>query len=131
LIWMALVAAGLCVTWLQIQKDHSNSWMMVRVGLLTCLTLYVCAFVSFDRAIARYNLTHHAQLDKWYVCSLGEGALPEIQNQTGQSADQYCDDYSYLGGAEAFIPNDWREWGFRNWRVRRSLKSMTEAVMIP
>jgi hypothetical protein len=31
LIWMALVAAGLCVTWLQIQKDHSNSWMMVRV----------------------------------------------------------------------------------------------------
>lgn len=131
LIWMALVAAGLCVTWLQIQKDYSNIWMILRVGLLTILTLYVCAFVNFDRAIAQYNLTHDVQFDKFYVCSLGEGAIPEIRIQTGQPANQYCDYYSFLNRNEVSIPSDWREWGFRNWRVRRSLELMTEAVMTP
>jgi hypothetical protein len=131
LIWMGLVAAGLCVTWLQIQQDHSNRWMMLRVGFLMCVTLYVCAFFSFDRAIAHYNLTHDVRIDKWYVCNLGEAAMPEIQKLTGKSAGQYCDSYSYLAQTDAFVPKDWREWGFRNWRVRRSLEAMTEAAILP
>ena len=131
LIWMGLVAAGLGVMWLQISKDHTNGWMMLRVGVLAGLTLYACAFISFDRVIAHYNLTNDVRLDRTYLCNLGEAALLEVLELTGVDATDYCSHLRSPYLDTAFVPEDWREWGFRNWRVRRSLQSMTEAAMIP
>ena len=131
LIWMGLVVAGLGVMWLQISKDHTNGWMMLRVGVLAGLTLYACAFISFDRVIAHYNLTNDVRLDRTYLCNLGEAALPEVLELTGVDATNYCSHLRSPDLDTAFVPEDWREWGFRNWRVRRSLQSMTEAAMIP
>lgn len=131
LIWMGLVAVSLCVTWLQISKDHTNNWMILRVGLLIGMVLYISAFVSLDRAIAHYNLTHDVRLDVRYMCDLGEPALPVVLKLRGQTATQFCRNFYEPNLSKAFVPEDWREWGFRNWRVRRSLQSITEAAMIP
>lgn len=125
LIWMGLVAAGLCVTWAQIWMDKPNSWMLLRVGALGAVVLYVCAFTSFDGIVVRYNLTHDARSDTYHICRLGEGAHLEVQRITGRSFQDYCLTYSYLDLQQVFAPKDWREWGFRNWRVRRSLQAMT------
>ncbi|WP_390911376.1 DUF4153 domain-containing protein [Pseudosulfitobacter sp. SM2401] len=130
-IWMGLVGTGLGVVWLQIWKDKANGWMLLRVGLLGSAVLYACAFTSFDRMIARYNLTHDVTQDRTYLCQLDEAAFPEIQRLTGKSALDYCY-YHYRNPTySAFEPQDWREWGFRNWRVRRSLASMTSETSQP
>jgi hypothetical protein len=131
LVWMGLVAACLCVLWLQIQQDRSNSWMVLRGALLTGAVLYSCSFISFDRTITHYNLTHDVKVDKWYICSLGEAALPEIIEHTNLDPEQFCPPAYGRRKASVFEPADWREWGFRNWRVRRNLQSLTAEVVSP
>ncbi len=130
LIWMGLVAACLCILWLQIHQDRSNQWMILRGTLLTGAVLYVCTFVSFDRMIAHYNLTHDLRGDRWYVCNLGEAALPVIQAHTNRDPKHFCAHSAYEN-AWVFEPADWREWGFRNWRVRRSLQALAVKVATP
>lgn len=131
LIWMALVGAGLCIIWVQIWRDKPNGWMLVRVSALGVLVLYLCAFISFDRIIARYNLTHDARHDNYHICQLGEGAYPEIQRLTGQTAHEFCRPHVYGAQHQLFVPQDWREWGYRNWRVRRSLAAITTQEIQP
>jgi hypothetical protein len=131
LIWMGLVGAGLCITWVQIWKDKPNGWMLLRVSALGALVLYICAFTSFDRVVTQYNLTHDAQSDAYYICQLGEAAAPEIQRITGKTAAEFCEDQYYSAPQDVFAPQGWREWGFRNWRVRRSLASMTSETSLP
>jgi hypothetical protein len=130
-IWMGLVAVGMCVFWLQIWKGLGNDWMMLRMGVLSAVVLYACAFVSFDHMIAHHNLSNDVRLDKRYLCNLGEAALPEIQQLTGQDPIDYCSVFYDPSLTEVSYPQDWREWGFRNWRVRRSLRVLNEAVVIP
>ena len=86
--------------------------------MLGLLTLYLAMFLSFDRTIARYNLTHEVPLDRYYICTLGPAALPEIRTH----APDMCDHYAQM---RAPLTTDWREWGFRDWRVLRSLAALT------
>jgi hypothetical protein len=113
-IWMGVVAAGLGLTLWQIAAKHGTGWWLKRCAMLGALTLYACMFVSFDRQIARYNLTHGFTEDVHYICTLGPAALPEIRRH----APDLCD---YYRGPYAPYVTDWREWGFRDWRVLRSL----------
>ncbi len=121
-VWMGVVAAGLCLVIWQVIAHRSAGWLLARAALLGLAVLYACSFVSFDRAIARYNLTHDVPLDAWYICMLGPAALPPIRAYEARVGRRLCvSDVPYI-----HAPRDWREWGFRNHRTRTSLAALAE-----
>ncbi|MEO0402044.1 MAG: hypothetical protein AAF214_06680, partial [Pseudomonadota bacterium] len=71
-----------------------------------------------------HNLNGDVRPDHFALCQLSEGALPALTAAWGNDAVQRCRDKHYYAPT-LFHPADWREWGFRNWRVRRSLAAMT------
>ena len=120
-IWMAVVAAGLGLVIWQVIQRFETPWMLRRCVLLGLATLYVSSFINIDATIAWYNLTRDVVFDRHYICSLSEGAIGPIL--------QYHGDPATLCGYEVstvFEPQDWREWGFRNWRLRTSLPALLE-----
>ena len=129
-IWMGLVASGLCIVVWQIWADRPAAWMMLRSGALGAVTLYVCAFINFDGIIAHHNLTQPVEPHARTICELSEGALPAMHAHLDEIPAFYCG-HLFYGPPEVFHPTDWREWGFRNWRVRRSLAAMTTDATTP
>ena len=128
-IWMGLVACGLGIVVWQIWRDKPVSWMLVRSGALGAVVLYLCAFLSFDATIARHNLTHHSDPDSFMLCGLSEDVIPAMEARFGPEWQAIC--YSSSNVPRLSHPDDWREWGFRNWRVRRSLAAMTAQTSTP
>ncbi len=124
-VWMGMVAAGLGVVVWQVAARKNNGWMLVRSGGIGAVTLYVCAFVSFDGIIARHNLTQPVVKDAWYICRyLGEGALPAVIRYEAKVGHSLCPMMQPGIGPDLSDPDDWREWGFRNARLRRSLQAI-------
>ena len=121
-IWMGVVAVGLGLTAQQVWQDRPAAWMMLRSGALGLVTLYVCAFVNFDGVVARYNLTRDVPADSEMLCKLSEGVIPALEHYSGETVGRFCAQHHTQ--PRLFQPQDWREWGFRNWRVRRSLAAM-------
>ena len=128
-IWMGLVAAGLGIVVWQIWRDKPASWMLVRSGALGAVVLYLCSFVSFDATIARHNLSQHSEPDIYLLCDLSEDVIPAMAARFGPRWAVQCG--SAYRMPRLSHPEDWREWGFRNWRVRRSLAAMTEPAHAP
>ncbi|MEM8653253.1 MAG: DUF4173 domain-containing protein [Pseudomonadota bacterium] len=128
-IWMGLVAAGLGIVLVQIWRDKPAAWMMLRSGALGALFLYICAFVSFDGTIARHNLSHARPPDMAMLCSLSEDVIPALADHFGPNWRSACV-YSH-SRPDLFHPTNWREWGFRNWRTRNSLRAMTIEIAVP
>ncbi|MEO9820880.1 MAG: DUF4173 domain-containing protein [Paracoccaceae bacterium] len=116
-IWMAVVLVGLLIILWQVYRRHNTGWLLIRNASLGLCTLYVCCFINFDGIIARHNFTTSGKQDLKYLCSLSEGVLPELDRQ-GVNLEYRCPAWKR---PEMYQPNDWREWGFRNWRLRRSL----------
>lgn len=127
-IWMALVGTGLCLIVWQTVRRHGNGWLMRRLTLLGAATIYACTLISFDAAIARHNLTHDVPQDREYLCNLGPAALPAIKAHTRKTGTNVC---RYLGQPNPPEFADWREWGFRDWRVLRSLSGMKTPAIAP
>jgi len=120
-IWMSLVAVGLALILWQVWRGHRNGWMLTRIGALGAATLYACCFISFDGRIAAHNLARHADKSRVYVCALGAGALPAITAHEQRIGYRYCQHTR----PQVTAPQDWREWGFRNARLRRTLATIT------
>ncbi|MEL6617880.1 MAG: DUF4173 domain-containing protein [Pseudomonadota bacterium] len=121
-VWMGLVAAGLGIVLVQIWRDRPAIWMVLRSGALGVVALYACAFVSFDATIARHNLSHPVHSDMELLCEMSEDVVPVLRDRFGPGWRKQCAPYFWT--PSVFAPEDWREWGFRNWRVRRSLAAM-------
>lgn len=127
-IWMALVGVGLCmITW-QVIAHRGNGWLMRRLVLVGAATIYGATLYSFDAAIVRHNLTHNVPLDRYYLCNLGPAALPAIRSFEAQIGEPLCTVYQAPQTPEFA---DWREWGFRDWRVLRSLADMQPEPNLP
>lgn len=122
-IWMGLVAAGLGLVLWQIWKGQNNAWLMLRSGVMGSAVLYLCALISFDSVIARYNLSQPVLKDTYHLCWLGDAAQPIIAEHEAGLGRKVC-----YGRHEIETPNDWREWGFRNWRARNSLAAVQAEV---
>jgi hypothetical protein len=112
-IWMALVAAGLALTAWQVRTARPTRWLLPRVAALAGGTLYLCAFVNFAVLIADYNLARG--FDPAYVCELPAEAAASIEaaRRAHPARGPWC--------AQVPVIEDWRDWGFRKWRVRRYL----------
>lgn len=119
MIWIGLVVLGLLLTAWQILKARSNRWLLLRCTGLGLGTLYLCAFVNFASVIAAQNLRMNSMQspDWYYLCDLGPNAASGIRTAQGADADlEFPPGFAdcWLGAAD---PGNWREWGFRSWRV--------------
>ncbi len=116
-VWMTLVALGLVLMVMQLVLRAPVQWFMLRAAGLGFLAVYVCALVNVDGLIARTNLAR-PDPDMWYLCELSEGAAPALA-----AWGHVC----YSSQPIVSTPKDWREWGYRNARLRRSLAAMEVA----
>lgn len=120
LIWMALVALGLMLVIVQVLRRKPARWLFSRAALLGLAGLYLCSFLSFSATIARYNLSHNVPLDRAYICTLSHHALPAILAYEQRHGLTLCHGPKITSLEFA----DWREWGFRDWRLQRSLAAL-------
>ncbi|WP_342069934.1 DUF4173 domain-containing protein [Yoonia algicola] len=118
-IWMVVVALGLVLIIMQTVGRRPVGWFLQRAFGLGFLAIYLCNLVNIDGLIARHNLSDNHASD-YYLCGLSEGAVPAILKHDLETGTQLCPRYRpYLSQR-----NDWREWGYRNARLHRSLTSM-------
>jgi Domain of unknown function (DUF4173) len=125
-IWMGLVAAGLGLTGWQVWRGLPNGWLVLRAAGLGIGVLYTACFVNFAAIIAAENLSRE-EFDGSYVCSLGPTAAGAIvaSGREVRRLNQYGEDRARC----LVLPprlDGWRDWGFRNWRVRRYLDAVAE-----
>ncbi|KAE9631766.1 DUF4173 domain-containing protein [Parasedimentitalea maritima] len=122
-IWMLLVFAGLILTIIQIRQSKKIAWLVRSNLAVLAATLYLCCFVNFAYVITSYNIQNANtanRFDERYICELGEQALPLILEQDQKTGIRMCMGYHY--GRPIFEPiSDWREWGFRKWRLQAYL----------
>ena len=118
-IWMIVVALGLILIIMQMMGRQSISWFMHRALGLGLLAIYLCNLVNIDGYIARHNLADDRANDH-YLCELSEGAIPAIRAHEAKTGEDLC--YSYRPHLSQ--RDDWREWGYRNMRMHRSLAAM-------
>jgi Domain of unknown function (DUF4173) len=121
-IWMALVAIGLGLVGVQLFRGKSNLWLLSVNAALLSATLYVCAFVNFAEVIARHNLDHAMRdatfpPDYEYICDLGPYAAPAIAEHLRRTGFAICSPDVTAGP----VTRNWRDWGFRKWRIQRYL----------
>lgn len=116
LIWMGLVTVGLGLVACQVFLRRKNSWLVLRFVALGLGTLYVSAFINFAQIIAVQNLDQ-ANADIGYICDLGPLAHGALEPSSTASWVLSVKDPQHCTILEAPIVEDWRDWGFRSWRV--------------
>jgi hypothetical protein len=121
-IWMCVVAVGLTLILMQMIARRSVSWFLGHAFGVGFAALYLCTLINIDGVIARYNLTH--DFHSSYTCKLGEGAAPAIREHYVATGFDLCADRYRRPYVSR--PIDWREWGYRNARVRHSLAAMED-----
>lgn len=122
-VWMAVVALGLVVLIMQIVGRHDAGWMLRRAFGIGLFAVYICSLVNVTAFVARQQMSQGAAkdyylVDTYYVCNLGPWAAVEIL----KNGTMGCNDYTRSLTPDA--PKDWREWGFRNARLRHTLAEM-------
>ena len=116
-IWMVVVALGLALVIYQTIRNKTASWLLGRAALLGLVALYLACFVSFSATIAKHNLGKEVVLDPQYVCFLGKHAEPAIRAYDAAQGQRLC----YCRWVKDIQITDWREWGFRDYRLQASL----------
>jgi hypothetical protein len=129
-IWMLLVAFGLLLILARIILNRPNEWL-VRANLVALTaTLYVCSLINFSAVIANYNVDHSRevsgrgiQIDMNYLIHLGPQALPAIDRaiQLRGADPTLVSRRNCLVEQQRNDMASWRAWGFRSWRLRRTL----------
>ena len=118
-VWMIVVALGLVLIIMQLVGRRTVGWFLQRAFGLGLLAIYLCNLVNIDGYIARHNLADDRDND-YYLCGLSECAVPAIRAHEAETGVAFCYSYRpYLSRRE-----DWREWGYRNARLHRSLATM-------
>ncbi len=122
-VWMGLVAFGLVLTGWQVWRQRSLWWLAQGNAAALAFCLYSACFVDFAGVIARTNLNTSGRgdavqrVDSAYICGLGPGAVPAILEFQLRTGIRLC----ATDGIAVPPVGNWREWGFRNWRIARYL----------
>ncbi|GGL72695.1 DUF4153 domain-containing protein [Wenxinia marina] len=128
-VWMGVVAAGLLLMPWQIARGLPPGWLVRRAVAVGAAATWACLFVNVAGLVARDQLGREGEIDAPYVCGLGPGALPAILEWQAAEGQRLCvDSWTLLPVVRP--PEDWREWGYRNWRLRRSLAAL-EGPAVP
>jgi len=111
-VWMVVVALGLVVLVMQIVQHQSTGWMLQRSFGVGFVAVYMCLLTNVSGLVARHQL-NFGPIDANYVCEMDEGAAVVIAKHP-----------EFICGSYIATPHDFRDWGFRNWRLRRSLAAV-------
>ena len=122
-VWMVVVALGLLLIVMQMWGERSRGWFLARAFGLGFLAIYACNLWNIDGLIARHNISNGQGGS--YLCGLGEGAVPVILRAEKAGTFMVCQ--NTFDRPTLYARHDWREWGYRNWRLHRSVAAM-EAV---
>lgn len=122
-VWMAVVALGLVVLIMQVVGRHDAGWMLRRAFGIGVFAVYMCSLMNVTAYVARQQMAqgsvnNYSPIDNYYVCNLGPWAAVEIL----ENGTMGCNNYTRKLMPDT--PNDWREWGFRNARLRNTLAEM-------
>ena len=129
-IWMVLVAFGLLLIVTRIVLNRSNEWLIRANCIVLTATLYICSLVNFSAIIADYNVDHSRevsgkgiQIDMNYLIHLGPQALPAIDRaiQLRGADPTLVSRRNCLVEQQRNDMASWRAWGFRTWRLQRTL----------
>lgn len=124
LIWMALVACGLLLTFIRIWQKKSNFWLINSNMLVLVATLYACCFIPLGSLIATYNLQHgastsdEASIDYTYLQQdIGEDAIPALERVIATVPEANKEARTTAMELEkslrASLENNWRSWTLR------------------
>lgn len=129
-VWMLVVMAGLLLIVARIALNRSNSWLIGANLITLTATLYVCSLVNFAAIIADYNVSHSREatgtgvaIDLYYLLNLGPQALPAIDRAIVLRGydPALVSHRGSLVEQQRREMNSWRNWGFRSWRLQRTL----------
>lgn len=132
LIWMAVIGGGLVLMLWQTLRGFGPGWLLMRAAELGLVATYVVALINVDGFVARHNLNKAAasaaferqlQYDG-YMCRLGDGAVPAMVAYNQEYGNGTCDRSRH----KLAEPADWREWGYRNARLRHKLSEIKGAT---
>jgi hypothetical protein len=137
-LWMLLVAFGLLLIVARIGLNRSNTWL-IRANLITLTaTLYLCSLVNFAAIIANYNVDHSREVsgkgltaDINYLFQLGPQALPAIDRAIALRGS----DPNLVSRRNCLVERhrgdvaSWRAWGFRSWRLQRTLDALKRSTV--
>ena len=127
---------GLLLIVARIVLNRSNAWL-VRANLITLTaTLYICSLINFAAIIADYNVSHSREasgkgvwIDINYLFSLGPQALPAIERAIALRGF----DPTLVSRRGSLVEQQrrevvsWRSWGFRSWRLQRTLDAQQKS----
>lgn len=130
-IWMGLVALGLCLIVARMLLEKSNRWLINTNALALLVTLYICSALDIGGLIAQYNVRHNREisgqgeyLDYNYLARLGPSAFPATDWLLAQKNGRI--DQARLGYVRDKLRVDlnrqmcsWHGWTFRAWRQAR------------
>ncbi|MEL6951803.1 MAG: DUF4173 domain-containing protein [Pseudomonadota bacterium] len=116
-IWMGLVALGLALTLWQLWRGARLGWLLRRLVLICALTIYGSAFVNFSAVIADRNMQTPPEFrDRDYL----RYGLPDTANAALLARCDMIEECRSIARSQDRI-DDWRDWGFRRWRVNRQV----------
>ncbi len=127
-IWMALVATGLVLMFIQMVWRKSTSWLLAANAISLSLVLYGCCFLNAPPLIAAYNISHSSDisgkgpsLDLQYLRQLGPAALPVVEQRlrTIPALRPWLMGLRQWENVSQMTPTNWRTWTFRTWRLER------------
>ena len=129
-VWMLLVAFGLLLILARIALNRSNDWLIGANLIILTATLYICSLANLAAVIADYNVSHSREasgkgvtIDMNYLVHLGPQALPAIDRAIGLRGP----DPGLVSRRNCLVEQQrrdmasWRAWGFRSWRLQRTL----------
>jgi len=129
-VWMLLVAIGLVLIVVQIALKRSDEWLIGANLISLACTVYVCALINFAAVIADYNVSRSlraagqgVRIDTAYLVGLGPQALPAIDKALQRLGNDQClvSGRARLIEQQQQIMASWRSWGFRSFRLQRTL----------
>lgn len=126
MIWIPMVAVGLGLTFWQVLRHRSNVWLLQRSTFVALAVLYVAAFVNIADAIARHNIARTDRIDWAYLLKdLPSTAVPAVLE--GAAVHVCLSGVCDLARTSHDPIANWREWGFRRWRVDSRMSALESA----
>lgn len=136
-IWMLLVMFGLLLIVARIAMNRSNYWLIGANLITLAATFYVSSLVNFDAIIANYNVSHSREatgkgvsIDIDYLRRLGPQALPAINRAISLRGfdPTLVSIRGWLVEQQRKDMASWRSWGFRSWRLQRTLDARQDTT---